>query len=461
MADAPGQTLLEDRRWAKGRVRSSEAAAVGAAWLGAVVLLGFSGILLARLLPETWAQGSPWSWAILASPLPGLHVLFHAVRRTLRWRRFGTTTLVLDPFPGSLGGDVGGTLQIPLGERGLPLEMGELSFRVVLSCIHTRISRRRTGSGRSKWDTVVWREEVEPRLSRGFGGLACAFAIPVPEDLPPSQPRSPSYHHWAVRVVGALAGHDFDQTFEVPVLETAEPLRAKHLEPSPAARPESAARARGAASRPPFDTERAGDGGERGLGMSAFAGLPARTVRLAPTERGLKLNYPMGREGVAACMALLFGALFGGGGVAVGRHALGPLGSWDVFGLIFGGIGGFVALAGGAFGLLLMLLGAFMLGNSLEVDLEGERVRTRRRLLGIPIATRRARLSEIESLGLEITGQMGQGAQAHVSYRIFARLAGGGTLVLGDGVRGHRVAAALAEAIAAQTGLPLQKLRRA
>jgi len=426
--------LLADPRWAEGRVRSRQGLAVGMAWLGPVVLLGLAGVLGWKLLPGLWAQGSPWAWAILVSPLPGLHALVHALRQTLRWRRFGSTTLELDPFPGSLGGHLGGTLQIPLGGGGLSSAVSEGSFRVSVSCIHTRISRSSTRAGQTRWDSVVWSEEVEPALARSAQGIACAFAVPVPEDLPPTELASESYHHWAVRVAGELPGEDFDQAFEVPVLATPEPLHARHVEPS----------------RPPAAASRAGRSGD----------LPRRTVRVAPTSRGVRLHYPMGRERAAGIPMTVVGGLFCGLGVFFGTRSAGELASLDPLALVMGGVGGLVALAAALFGLVLLLLGLYLLANSLEVDLDPQRVRARRRLLGIPVATRSGAVADLAGIEMTITGQLGQGAQASVSYRITARLPGGKRLALGDGIRGTPVATALAALVEEATGHPVQRKAR-
>jgi len=466
--------VLGDPRWADGRVRSRQGLAVGMAWLGSVVLLGLAGVLGWKLFPELWAEGSPWAWAILVSPLPGLHALVHAVRQTLRWRRFGSATLELDPFPGSLGGHVGGAVQIPLGRRGpvpaLGEGLGEGRFRVIVSCIHTRISRSTTSSGRSRWDTVVWSEEVEPTLSRSAQGIACAFAVAVPEGLPPTEPASPSYHHWAVRVVGELPGEDFDQAFEVPVLATAEPLHARYVEPSRRAKPGAEAGAGtavgpGAAAGGRLGADGSGADAAATSPTGPLADLPRRTVRATPTSRGIRLHYPMGREPTTGIMMTLVGAVFCGMGVFIGTRSAGDvdfldLASLDLFALVIGGVGGLLGLAAALVGLLLLLLGLYVLVNSLQVDLDPQRVRARRRLLGIPVSTRSAAVADLAGIEMKISGQVGQGAQASVSYRIFARLPGGKRLALGDGIRGTPVAAALAALIEDTTGQTVEKAAR-
>jgi hypothetical protein len=69
------------------------------------VLFAFQGEL---------ARGNQMRWIALLFPLVGLGLLVWAMRQTLGWRRFGMTLLGLDPFPGAIGGDVGGTVELRL-----------------------------------------------------------------------------------------------------------------------------------------------------------------------------------------------------------------------------------------------------------------------------------------------------------------------------------------------------------
>lgn len=63
-------------------------------------------------------------------PLVGIGLLIWAIRTTLEWRRFGQTLLTLDPYPGSIGGHVGGFIEVPI--RFLETQI----FKLDLLCVH-------------------------------------------------------------------------------------------------------------------------------------------------------------------------------------------------------------------------------------------------------------------------------------------------------------------------------------
>lgn len=93
-----------------------------------------------------------------AFTLLGLHILFVAVRDSFRWRRFGRLEMTLDPLPGSIGGHVGGSLEIPL--RQAPAA----ESRVLLMCIRDRLVKTKDGSSRS--ESVEWGKETLPKIER-------------------------------------------------------------------------------------------------------------------------------------------------------------------------------------------------------------------------------------------------------------------------------------------------------
>ena len=74
-------------------------------------------------------------------------MLYSAIVRTLERRRVGRLALVLDPFPGSLGGDAGGTIEIPLRYTG------GRRFRVALAC--SRVYETGSGDSRSTQGKVL------------------------------------------------------------------------------------------------------------------------------------------------------------------------------------------------------------------------------------------------------------------------------------------------------------------
>jgi hypothetical protein len=149
----------------------------------------------------------------------GFLLLFVAVRGTFRWRRFGHLKMDPDPLPGSVGGHVGGSLDLPLHQ------VSESDFRVVLLCVRDHVVRTSEGSQRS--ESVEWTKETVPRVERSAGGVRLRYTFAVPEGSPPSAPPSKDYYKWLIRVRATVLGADLDQVFEVPVDNVDPPLLAK------------------------------------------------------------------------------------------------------------------------------------------------------------------------------------------------------------------------------------------
>ena len=202
--------------------------------------------------------------------LLGLLILFVAVRESLRWRRFGRLEMTLDPLPGSIGGHVGGSLELPLHQAAAS------DCRVMLMCIRDRLVKTKDGSSRS--ESVEWARETLPDLGRSGSGVRLRFTFEVPEGLPSSEEPSDDYHKWVIRVQADLPGADLDQVFEVPALLVDPPLQARE----PALAEATAAEA---------------------------LELSPRVVRVHRSRGGLTLYFPAGRGGLGGIMLLIFGGV--------------------------------------------------------------------------------------------------------------------------------------------------------
>ena len=104
---APWLALPE---WRDNRIASQALAGLRLHWLFALGLAALGAPVLVFALPGELEKGNYAALLALIFPLAALCFLVSALRKTLEWRRFGRLALVMDPFPGSLGGDVGGSL---------------------------------------------------------------------------------------------------------------------------------------------------------------------------------------------------------------------------------------------------------------------------------------------------------------------------------------------------------------
>ena len=364
-------------------------------WLFALAFSGISVPVVLLGLPQELAQENWAALAALLFPLIGLWLAYHAVLKTLEWRRFGRLYLDLDPFPGSLGGDVGGRLELPI------VSHGDARFDVTLSCVHSRVSGH--GNNRSRHEAVIWRGKAAVAGEPGISGTRVRFRFAVPNHLPQSEPVSDNYHYWAVHLRAVLPGVDLDRAFEVPVFATDQPIHSR--------------------SRVPYAAE-----------VAAGLELPGNIVRVYRGGDGLRLDYPASRSRGVGLFVLLFGLIFLGApmSMALVEGLPGVMSSSTAFAGF-----GFLAAVFAVVGLATSLLGLYLLGNSLQVQISGRGVSTRRRLFGMPLRSRFVSGDQVRGIEHGITMQSGQGARATVRYTVSARLGDGGSLCLGDGIKGR------------------------
>lgn len=333
-SETPGEPWLTDERWRTGVVRSTAGGEMRLFVVMAVIWNAFT-------IPMTWLvavpefrQGNHAAALIGVFVLAGLWLAYSAVTRVCQWRRFGRLSLILDPFPGALGGEVGGILEVPM--QMLVRE----KVQVTLNCIHVTISGSKE---KTRHESVVWRERgmIDPEQGRNGWRLRFRFAVPV--DLPQSEPPSNNHHEWIVHLLCPMPGADLDRSFAVPVFPAG-----------------SSQGSRATVSFTPDEV----------LAQQVPAGV-AQVIRNA---RGLSIDYPLRRNTSMGLMISIFGLVFMAFPVYIVHQMLVEGSMGGIFEGIFAGVGGLVALVFAAVGLFLLLAGVYLLGNTLHVTL-GDGVR--------------------------------------------------------------------------------------
>ena len=415
----PAQPILKSRPdWASGTASTAGRKELVVHWVAAVIMnalglpVGWMALFGDQELPVYFQVALP------GFTLLGLLIFFIAVRESLRWRRFGRLQMTLDPLPGSIGGHVGGSLDLPIHQAAAS------DFRVMLLCIRNRLVKTNDGSGRS--ESVEWAKETLPDVGRSGTGVRLRYTFEVPEGLPPSEEPSDDYHKWVIRVQADLPGADLDQTFEVPALLVDPPLEARE---------------------PALSEVTAAEAPE----------LSPRVVRVHRSRGGLTLSFPAGRGGLGGFMLLVFGAVFAGAGVFA-FVATTDIGADGVIGGITFAFGGFFLLVFGGFGALMMLLGLYTLLNSLVVEIRNGKV-TARRSFFLPF-TRSARFEEFQKIEMDVHSRVGQGAKSSSHVRIRGFVRGGRRISLGDDVPLGRQSEILAALLEEAIGVPVETVKR-
>ena len=342
----------------------------------------------------------------LLFPLVGAGLIIWAVRRTLEWRRFGPAPLSLDPFPGSIGGHVGGTIDVKL-----PYDPNA-SFSLTLTNLYSYMSG--SGKDRSRKSSAEWQDTQVAHATSGAQGTRLSFRFDVPRNLNESdaEQAEENYYLWQLNLKAELPGVDIDRDYEIPVYETEQ--QSQHLSNF------SIAEAR--TDQRQIDLE-----------------LIKKIVRLDYGVSGRSMLYPAGRNLWNGFMGTLFGAIFAGAGwflITEAGHA--------IMGAVFGGVG-----------LLVLVSALYFFLNSLEIVAEGGDIRTVRRILGIPVKRMRMRSSEFVRFNKKKSSYSQSGTRHVVHYSLHAVDKRGRKMVVGEGFKGVSQADAAADLIAREFGLAL------
>lgn len=398
----PAAPWAAREEWRSAEIRSGAAGGAVLAWVFALFWCGISGVASTFALDEFLHKGNRAALFVLLFDAIGLLLLAWAVRATISARRFGELVLRLDPHPGSIGGDVGGMIDLPL-----PYD-DTRAVSMTLSCIH--VYTRRSGKDSETRRDPVWSDTRwflgEPTVD---GKSRVHFRFAVPAGLPVSTPPSGDYHEWKVDLGCALPGVDLSRSFAVPVFATATKTRV-----GPRVRESQA---------------------------ESLAHLET-LMNATQIPGGVAMDYHAGRSWKGGLGILLFGALFAAVPVFMYHAAGTPFLVRLLFTLVFGLVG--VGCVAG---------GLWMIGNRLQVEIDAAGARLRRDLFGVRVGDRELARSALAGIVARRSGSMSSGSQVTVFYELALRTTAGELRVIGDGFRGYGEAQRAAETIAAFTGL--------
>ena len=387
-ADTPW--LLNDK-WQTDTIRSSSKATMWAAWGFALFWNLISAPLPFVLFDEVTNKQNYIALVGLLFPLVGIGLLWWAIARSLEWRRFGPAPFRMDPFPGSIGGHVGGAIDL-----NLPFDP-QARFQLTLTNIYSYESG--SGKHRSRKETAEWQDKLVAHAEPSSSGTRLTFRFDVPEELNESdaQRDGKSYHLWRLNLNAVLDGPDIDRDYEIPVYATAQQSRWV-----------SATAARNA----------------RGEQDKIDDAAVIKAVNIRSGAVGRELVYPMGRNLGSSLVGFIIGGIFAGAGgfliVSEGQ---------TLFGGVFGFVGSAIAIGS-----------LYMMFNSLEVSQDGMSIRTVRRILGVPIKRRSMRRNDFVRFSRSTSMQSQSGNKHVVYYSIQAVDHQGNELTIGESFRGDNEA---------------------
>ena len=355
-------------------------------WISLLFGVSFTGLGLpvSLQIPAEVASGNYIILVALLFPLVGISALVLFVYSVLAWRKFGVTELVLDPVPGSIGGDFGGFVNIPIKWQNKQL------VNITLNCQH--LVTTGSGKNRSTKTTVVWQREGIATLSPGRNGSICAFRFAIPCDLPESEKSSANYHQWLLQIECEMPGIDFKRNFVVPVFKGEEPQLSK-------------VKAEYAKQSAPLEK------------------APESIVSITETAQGLQFYYPWYRHLWMGIMTFIFGVIFASVGYFIGEND-----DSFIFPVVFGGVG-----------LLCILIGLYVLGNTLTTRVHQHGINVVRNIYGFRFQ-RNVSKEDIIKIDRQIGSQIQGGSNYRVFYSIIAHTRDNRQITIADTLEGSRLA---------------------
>ena len=391
---------LGQQEWASSQIVCKEKHNLWFIWAFAL-FWNLVSLPAASAIPEEFASGNKLILIALIFPLAGIYLLVWAIKYSLSWRKFGQLVLNLDPYPGSLGGQVGGTLEVPIPYNS------QQRFPVSLQCVHSY----ETGSGksRSRHEKVLWQTSgLAHSHPSPTDGTLLAICFDVPADLPPSEPHSQNYRFWRLELKADLPGTDLQRQFELPVFATKESSQAQL----------------------PLSTQHPQLGEEHEALIESVANIEQ-------IPGGVTMYFPMLHNGGNNLVGLVCGLFFFGAGLLMRAEADAPaLIVWP-FTLMGGGIA-FICLK--------------WLFTSLRIQLDHNGLISQRYWLGIAIGRDQIPREEIAQLQLT-AGVRGNGAKGYQElFKIHALTRSGKKILVAMNLPGRATAQTALEAIGSLTG---------
>ena len=413
--------------WEGPQIHSSASKGLWFFWGFALIWNAGSSPLL-FVLPDELGQNNYLALIGLLFPVIGLGMLYKAIIMTLEYHHFGKLPLTLDPWPGSIGGHVGGRLLVKKLDYRRALEAR--SLLVKLECVYSYLSG--SGKNRSRRESIKWAEQGQPEITPAPQGVNLGFRFDVPEGLPPADvEQTGAYHFWRLGISAEVPGIDLDRSYNIPVFATAE--TSDHVAHDISARVAAERRqeseaAKLAISRGQFDIE----------------GL-ARALRFKNEGNRILLHFPMFRNKLLTLIATVFAGGFGFACYSMADMA-GAGGLFAIFIAVF--MIPFLLVA-----LVAAIAALYLPFNNLRVTIAAGEVSVLRRWLFIPVFRRRLVPGDISHLEIKRSGSTGQGVDKITHFKIRAQDKNASSVTLAEDIDGEDVALHLRDYLAARIGV--------
>lgn len=415
---------LQNKNWLNNCVQSDAKSTLIAAWVIMLFCNGISSPILFKIAEE-WHKGNYVIVLALVFPAIGVYLLYYAVKTTLEWLRFGKLEFVMDPFPGAIGGNVGGYVDIN------HLKEMNAQYKVELECVYSYVSG--SGKDRSRSELVKWAEGGTARINATGQGLRLSFRFSVPPELPESSVKQTGdYYFWRVKLHADLPGTDLNRTYHIPVFNTGQHSQNVDCDISA-----QAAQVRATAAQISQSYVQRGAFHETAL---------RKSFNYTHSNGADQFYYPMLRNKAFTLFAAIFAGGFGFATYSMFSHFVtsSPMGFvMAIFAIPFA----LVALIAGLIVIYLPL-------SNLSVIIRLGEVYIKRRIFIFPIIRYHLRAGNIDHLSVKLTGSSGQGVTKLQYFKIMANTRDRKNITIAEGIEGEDLARQFKEFLANKLHCP-------
>lgn len=406
------QPWLSRKEWSSPTLYSGAKTGMITLWVFTILFGGVSGLVLTLGFDELLANFNRGEYLVLLVglfPLVSLLLLKQSWTMTQDWRRYGRTPFQMDPYPGAIGGQMGGYVDIRLPYS--PANQFEATLALY------RRTTKRSGNETRTDESVVWQRTVplhsEACLLENGSGTRLRVLTDVPFGQSASEVPDRDYHLWRLSIKALDKSLRFKRQWEVPMF----PGTAKASRPLPATA-EAAYEDRQLQSLEDLtQITQQGD---------------SVWMRFTP-DNTRKMSWFM----------TLFGAIFFA--IGAGMTQADASMTW-LFVLVFGGVG-----------LAIMLGGIYGLGKELRVGISNSEIVTKRFWFGRPLSVKQYPRAKASHMMIESSGSMSTGTETVQYYKLKLHLTDSTKVPLGFGIDGYGKAEKLAQQLSVLTQLKFKE----
>ena len=402
---------LQKKEWQNNHIHSDAKSSMWSLWFFAIIWNAISSPVLFFALEDELKKGNYAVLIALLFPLVGLFLIKKAWDATQEWNRFGVIGLEMDPFPGSIGGHVGGVLHVK------NVDAFDAKYKVELECVYTYMSG--SGDNRSRKENIKWFESGFARVAPTMDGIEIRFRFDVPDDLPESDvEQTGDYSFWRLKVSAEIPGIDLEREYNIPVYRTA--AGSSYVQHNISAQVEEINKEKAEELRSDFAQ---GD-----LLNTALA----RSLRFKDRDNKLSFYYPMFRNKVLTVFALFFGIAFSFATYSI-NDSFGSGGMMSIVMLVF-------SIPFALVGLLASLAAIYLPFNTLSISLAERKIKAIRSLFFIPIQRNIISIDDIKEMEIKSSGSTGQGAKQVKHYKIIVHTTDNHKITIAEGIDGMELA---------------------